>query len=148
MSAMTYMWLALAAILFLIEAFTVQLVSLWFIIGSIGAVITSIFTDSIVIQILVFIILSAATLVFARPIFKRFISFKKEDTNLGRYIGKKAFVLSEINNDRGTGQINVNGSIWSAYSADGSIINEGESVIVESINGVKCNVKLIKSGDE
>ncbi len=145
---MTYVWLVSAVILFLIEAMTAQLVSIWFFIGAIGAFITSIFTDSIIAQILVFIILSILVFIILRPLLKKLISFKKEDTNLGRYIGKKAFVLKEINNDLGTGQINVNGSLWGARSIDNSIIKEGEVVKVESINGVKLNVSLIKNGDE
>ena len=148
MNMMTYVWLVSAIILFFIEMMTAQLVSIWFFVGAIGALVASIFTDSIVIQVTVFIILSILVLIVLRPFFKKMISFKKEDTNLGRYIGKKAFVLSEINNDLGTGQVNVNGSIWGARSVDGSIIKEGESVTVESINGVKLNVNSIKNGDE
>ena len=145
---MTYVWGVSAIILLLIEALTAQLVSIWFFVGAIGALVASFFTDSIIIQIIVFIILSMLVLIILRPLLKKLISFKKEDTNIGRYIGKKAFVLSEINNDLGIGQVNVNGSLWGARSIDDSIIKEGEMVRVESINGVKLNVSLIKNGDE
>lgn len=145
---MTYVWGVSAIILLLIEALTAQLVSIWFFVGAIGALVASLFTDSIIIQIIVFIILSMLVLIILRPLLKKIISFKKEDTNIGRYIGKKAFVLSEINNDLGIGQVNVNGSLWGARSIDGSVIKEGEMVRVESINGVKLNVSLIKNGDE
>lgn len=137
----SYVWIAAIIILCLAEAFTAQLVSIWFGLGAVAALITSAFTDSILIQVMVFILVSFISLFLTRPFLKKVLHFQKEDTNLGRIIGKRAFVLIEINNDKGTGQINVNGSIWAAKSSDGSVIEAGKSVIVENINGVKCCVK-------
>lgn len=143
MITMPYVWIAAIVLLCLAEAFTAQLVSIWFGLGAVAALIVSAFTDSILIQVIVFLLASLISLILTRPLLKKMLHFKKEDTNFGRIIGKRAFVLSEINNDIGTGQINVNGTIWAAKSSDDSIIEEGKSVIVESINGVKCCVKEI-----
>lgn len=143
MMTMSYIWIAAIIILCLAEAFTAQLVSIWFGLGAVAALITSAFTDSILTQVIVFILISFISLILTRPILKKVLHFNKEDTNLGRIIGKRAFVLTQINNDLGTGQINVNGSTWAAKSSDGSIIEEGKSVVVEDINGVKCCVKEI-----
>lgn len=141
MEIMSYVWITAIIILCLAEAFTAQLISIWFGIGAVAALITSAFTNSILPQIIVFILVSFISLLLTRPLLKKVLHFQKEDTNLGRIIGKRAFVLIEINNDKGTGQINVNGSIWAAKSSDGSVIEAGKSVIVENINGVKCCVK-------
>ena len=140
---MPYVWVGVVIFMSILEAVTAQFVSIWFVVGAIGALIASFFTSSVLVQSCVFVTVTLVSLVATRPIVKRMINFKKEDTNLGRYIGKKALVISEINNDLGLGQVNVSGSIWTARSVDGSKIKEGEIVIVDSINGVKLNVKSI-----
>lgn len=137
-------WLMLALIFLLFEAVTVQLVSLWFIIGAIFAFIASLFIPSIPIQICIFVLSSLISLLLLRPFLKKIIKTKHEDTNLGRYISKQAIVTSEINNVLGVGEININGSIWSAQSTDETVIAEGEMVLVEAIEGVTCKVKRLE----
>ena len=70
------------------------------------------------------------------------MTFKKEDTNAGRYLGKIGIVTSEINNIAAVGQVKVLGNVWSARSSDGSIIPAGASVLVLRIEGVKLIVEL------
>lgn len=82
-------------------------------------------------------------LFLTRPIVKKFLDFKKEDTNAGRFIGKTGFVTQTINNEFGEGLVNVSGSMWTARSIDSSVIKEGENVIVKSIEGVKLIVKKV-----
>ncbi len=139
----SYIWLTAIIVLCIAEAATAQLVSIWFVLGAVVSLILSFFVDSLAIQIGVFIIISLILLLITRPLLKGVLHFKKEETNAGRYIGKKAFVLSDINNDLGVGQINVNGVVWGAKSSDGKVIKAGESVVVNSIEGVKCVVSLV-----
>ena len=63
-------------------------------------------------------------------------------TNADMYIGETAVVLEEIDNTRGTGQIKVKGSVWTARSRNNSVIPAGENVCVEKIEGVKLIVSL------
>ena len=51
---MPFIWIGFAVIMAICEAFTTQLVSLWFVLGSVSAAIVSIFTKSIPIQSAVF----------------------------------------------------------------------------------------------
>lgn len=138
---MQYIWLAIILLTVIIETITVQMVSIWFVLGSGAALITSLFTDSISVQIFVFVLVTVISLVATRPFVKKVINFKKEDTNSGRFIGKDALVIEDINNEIGVGQVNVCGSIWTAKTIDGSVIKKGETVIVDSIKGVKLVVK-------
>ncbi len=140
--SMPYIWLAVIVIMSVIEAATAQFVSIWFVVGGIAALVTSIFTPSVLIQLIVFIAVTLLTLLLTRPFVKRVLHFKKEDTNVGRYIGKKGIVIEEINNEIGVGQINVSGSVWTARSSNGTVVPKGEEVQVQAIEGVKLIVKV------
>lgn len=88
----------------------------------------------------IFFAVTILALVLTRPIVKKVTSFKKEDTNSGRYIGKEGFVTLEINNLENRGQVSVLGVIWSARSENGDIILENETIEVKKIEGVKLIV--------
>lgn len=140
---MSLVWLSIIIVLSVVELVTAQLVSIWFVIAAVITLIVSLFCDSLLIQIIVFIGITLILLALMRPILKKAMDFKKEDTNFGRNIGKKALVISEINNDIGTGQVNVSGITWTARSADDSIIPKDTMVIIEKIEGVKLIVRKI-----
>ena len=140
---MPYVWLAVIVVMAIVEAGTSQLVSFWFVVGGIVALLVSVFVPTIWIQLLVFLVVTGVTLVATRPLVKKMMQFKKEDTNAGRFIGKEGFVIVNIDNEAGTGQVNVGGSIWSAKSVDGSVITKGRSVKVEEIEGVKLKVPAV-----
>ena len=118
---MPYVWLAVIVVMAIVEAGTSQLVSIWFVVGGIVALLVSVFVPTIWIQLLVFLVVTGVTLVATRPLVKKMMQFKKEDTNA----------------------VNVGGSIWSAKSVDGSVIIKGRSVKVEEIEGVKLKVRAI-----
>lgn len=141
MSTMTIVWLIFAVVMGIIEACTVQLVSIWFAVGGAAACITSLFTDSLVIQIIVFVAVSAIALAVTRPLVKRLKKKKAEATNADRFIGKKAVVLTAINNDLAQGMVQVDHEKWTARSDNGEPIPKGATVIVTAIEGVKLIVK-------
>lgn len=140
MSTMTIFWLIFAVVMGILEACTAQLVSIWFAIGGVAACITSLFTDSIIIQVVVFVAVSAIALAVTRPIVKRIKRRDVEPTNADRYIGKRATVLTAIDNDKAQGMVKVDNEKWTARSADGQPIPEGEGVTVTAIEGVKLIV--------
>lgn len=140
---MSFIWLAVIIIMAIAEGATAQLISIWFVVGGIAALIVSMFSDSILLQVVVFTAVTLVTLAFTRPIVNKMMHFKKEETNAGRYIGKTGLVVMEINNQMGMGQVNVSGSIWTARSVDGSVVPKGSNVLVEQIEGVKLIVSVI-----
>lgn len=139
---MSYIWLAAIIVAAVVEGSTVQLVSIWFVAGGIGALIAELCGAAVWLQIVVFVAVTALTLIFTRPLVKKLMNFKREDTNAGRYIGKTGLVTVKINNQLGTGQVNVMGSIWTARSKSGAVIDAGKNVQVEAIEGVKLIVDL------
>ncbi len=138
---MPYVWLAVILLAAVIEMATVQLVSVWFAAGALAALIACLADAPLIVQVLVFGVVSAAALAAMRPLAVRKLAVRKTRTNADRYLGKIALVTVEIDNTVGTGQANVLGSIWTARSADGSVIPAGRRVVVESIDGVKLIVR-------
>ncbi len=139
---MMYIFWAAAIILFgVAEAVTAQLVSIWFLIGAIAALIAAFFGANLIIQIIVFIAVSILALVITRPLVKKYINPKKEHTNADRVIGQVGIVAEDIDNIRATGQVKADGKIWTARATDNSIIPSGCEVIIEKIDGVKLIVK-------
>lgn len=138
-----YVWLAVIIIAAIVEGSTAQLVSIWFVAGGIGALIANLCGAPVWAQWVVFAAVSTLMLLVTRPLVKRLLSFKRVDTNAGRYIGETGIVTAQINNTLGQGQVNVHGSVWTARSADNSEIQEGCRVLVKSIEGVKLIVEKI-----
>ena len=89
----------------------------------------------------VFAGVTALALLISRPMVKKVMHFQKVDTNAGRYIGKTGIVTARIDNTEGIGQVTVLGSVWTARSADGSVLPEGENVVIKAIEGVKLIVE-------
>ncbi|MDF2632355.1 MAG: NfeD family protein [Caproiciproducens sp.] len=139
-----YFWLAVIVIAAIVEGTTAQLVSIWFVAGGVGALIAELCGAALWLQALIFVLVTGLTLIVTRPLVKKIMNFKKEDTNAGRYIGKDGVVITQINNTLGEGQVNVLGSVWTARSEDGSIIKIGENVRIKAIEGVKVIVELHK----
>ena len=138
---MPFIWIGFAVLMAVCEAFTSQLVSIWFVLGSVCAAITSIFTDSVPIQSAVFLVVSLIALVVTRPLVNKIRQKKgKTSTNADRLIGKIGIVISDIDDVQKVGQIKVEGEIWTAKSQYAPILKDSK-VKVLSIEGVKLIVE-------
>jgi len=133
-------WLALMLVLFAVEAATINLVSIWFALGALGALITAIAGGEIWLQITVFVVIAVVTLLLTRPVLKKRLSPKHEPTNADIVFSRPAVVAEPIDNEAGTGTVNSGGRIWTARSLDGVPIEAGRRVTVKSIEGVKLIV--------
>lgn len=131
-------WFILFLIFLFIELITVTLVTIWFAIGAIAAVITTLFTDSIVIQSIVFVVVSVISLLITKPLVKKFKKFDITPTNSDRVIGKVGEVIKKIDTNK-YGEVKVFDSIWTAKSDNK--IDVGEKVKILSIEGVKLIVE-------
>lgn len=137
-------WLIAAGVFFIIEIATVGFLIFWLGIGALFAMVTSFITDNIYIQTLVFVIVSSILIPLTKPLAKKFDTKSKVKTNSYSLINKKGIVLTDINSTLGTGQVKVNGEIWSAKSEGESIIPKDSEIEVLSIDGVKLVVSLVK----
>ncbi|MGN1443295.1 MAG: NfeD family protein [Acutalibacteraceae bacterium] len=141
LNSLFWVWIALAVIFGVVEAATAQIVTIWFAVGSVGALIANVVGANTTVQLIVFVAVSILTLIIARPYLKKFTKTEMQRTNADMCIGETAVVLEEINNTEGTGQVKVRGNIWTARSRDSAVIPVDEKVTVEKIEGVKLIVR-------
>ena len=134
------LWLALMIVFLLVEASTVSLVSIWFAVGSLGALIASLLNAPLWAQILVFLALSGALLACLRPLVKKFIKPKVTATNADSVIGSAGYVTEDIDNLSARGQVKLSGMFWSARSTSGDPICKDAKIKVDRIEGVKVFV--------
>ena len=67
-----WVWIALAVVFGVVEAATAQIVTIWFAIGAIGALIANAAGAGVTVQLSVFVAVSILTLIIARPYLKKF----------------------------------------------------------------------------
>ena len=147
MGIMPIIWVGVLILMVILEALSAQLISIWFVAGAVAAAVVSLFVPSLSVQIVVFVTVSLFLLAVTRPFVKKLKSnLKVVPTNADRYIGKTAVVLEDIDDVKGSGQVKVEGSIWSARAANGGSISKGSEVTIEEIKGVKLIVSPISAG--
>ena len=139
-----YSWLILFVILIILELCTINLTTIWFAFGALLAYVTSLFFDNVLIQTTVFLVVSVATLIFTRPIVKKYLLKKPSRTNADMLIGKVGIVTKEIVKDN-VGEVKIDGKYWSAKS--NKKIKEGSKVEILSIEGVKLIVEKKEEDD-
>lgn len=138
----TIFWLILFVVLLVIEIFTMGLTTIWFAGGAALASLLAFVGFDIPVQIIVFLLASILLLVLTRPIAIKFFNKERQRTNAESLIGQKAIVLETIDTLRGQGRAEVNGMEWAAKTDEPEeIIEAGEIVIIEGIQGVKLIVK-------
>jgi len=131
-------WASIFILAGIIEASTMDMTSIWFAAGALVALILDIFGVDIYIQIIAFVIVSAATLLSLRPLFARYLKKNDIKTNVDRLVGKTAVcTVAIIDGERG--EVRIDGKIWTAISENDVAI--GEKVKVLAIEGVKLVVK-------
>lgn len=99
----TVLWSVLLILFIIAEAITVQLVSIWFAIGSLVALIANFCGANTLVQAALFVGVSFAALLLTRPLVKKFSTPKIQRTNIDRIIGERAIVTEEIDNLRAIG---------------------------------------------
>lgn len=141
---MWQVWLVICGLFFILEIITVGFLVFWFGIGALFAMITSFFTDNVVIQTSVFLVTSTGLLFLTKKFFKKVTGDDKIQTNAYSAIGKTGIVTVDINSKTGVGQVKIGSEIWSAKTNDDTILPVGCKVEVIQINGVKAIVKPVK----
>ena len=138
---MTTFWLAAMIFFLIFEAVTVGLMCIWFAIGALAALLCAMFGAPVWLQIIAFLIVSAVTLYYTRPLVRKYVNNKVEPTNADIVIGKEGRVTEAIDNIAGTGAVYVDGKTWTARSvSDSETIPEGSLVTAQRIDGVKLIV--------
>ncbi len=134
-------WLAVILICAFLEVITVNLVTIWFIASGIVTLIASIFIDSLLIQVGIFVLLGVFLLITTRKPLQRMVNVRREHTNLDRIYGMNGVVIEEISKNK-SGVVKVDGKLWTALSDEDIPVNSIVKVL--EINSVKLKVKKVE----
>ena len=142
------LWLMLLIFFAGIEGVTAGLISIWFCVGSLAALIAAWLGAPLAIQIGLFAVVSVIAMALVRPMAKRLMHPAPVPTNADRVIGKRGVVQEDINNLEATGSVRVEGETWKARSLTGAAISQGCVVAVRKIEGVKLLVVPVEAERE
>ena len=138
------LWFLIFLILIIVEVLTINLSTVWFIIGSVFAFFSSFFTRNLNYQIIVFIVFTIISIILTKRFLTKVSNFKKINTNVDSIIGRTCLVTKDINNLLNQGEIVIDKNIWSALSKDDNvIIREGTKVKICDIKAVKVIVEEV-----
>ena len=139
----TIFWLVAFVVFLMVEASTVTMVSLWFAVGALAALIVSLFAG-LGWQIAVFLVVSAICLTALRPLARKYFKPRITRTNVDAVIGSQGYVTTPIDNMAATGKVKLGAMEWTARSTSGEPIPAGTLVKVDRIEGVKAFVTAAK----
>ena len=131
-------WLIALVVFLVIEAATLGLATIWFAGGALVALIAAMCGAGIVIQIVLFLVVSLVL-----PLAVRFLNKDTLKTNVDRVVGMEGVVTEEISNLAGTGKVSLGGNMWTARTEnEGGTIPVDAVVTVLRVEGVKLIVKV------
>lgn len=133
------LWVTVIVASAIAEGVTAALVSIWFIAGGLAALVAQMAGAGLAVQVIIFLVVSLLVILFLRPVAVK-VLYKNTDKALNSIVGKQAIVKERIDNINCTGEVFLEGKMWAAKSKDGSNIEEGTIVTVESVEGVKAIV--------
>lgn len=140
---MALYWLVAMVVLIIVECISLGLTTIWFAAGALVAAIAAALGANLVVQGVVFVIVTAILLIFTRPWAMKYLNNRVVKTNADSMVGKTGIVTIDIDNLKEEGQVQLKGSYWTARSTDDQVIEKGAKVVVKEINGVVCTVEKV-----
>ncbi|MBQ6317775.1 MAG: NfeD family protein [Oscillospiraceae bacterium] len=143
---LSVLWLIAMIVLLIIEAVVPGLISIWFALGALAALVAALFHAPFWLQVVWFLVVSILTLLLTRPFVKKYVNNRVTPTNADMVIGKEAVVTEAIDNLQEKGAVRLDGKIWTARMADENAGAEvGETVRILRIEGVKLITEKLKT---
>ena len=133
-------WLLLLVVFLAAEAATVSMVSLWFAVSALVALLVALLGGPGWLQGTLFLVISAVLLALLRPLVKRYVTPRITATNVDSVVGSTGLVTAAIDNVSAVGQVKLGAMEWTARSTSGQPIPAGTLVKVDRIEGVKAFV--------
>ena len=128
-----------------VESLGPTLVSIWFALGALIALIIS-FIPGVAwwIELIVFVVVSATALLALRPVFKHLLKRNIFKSNVDSMQGKRGYVSEDITY-LVPGAVKLGDVKWSAVPQDkNTVYSKGEVVEVVAVNGNKLIVKKVE----
>jgi len=145
MELTVWIWAGLAVLFLIVEAACpLHLVSIWFVVGSVVALIAAMLKWALWLQITLFVLVSGVLLALLWPTVKKYLNPKVEKTNVDSVIGSTGLVTVAIDNLSAAGQVKLGAMEWTARSSSGDPIPKGTLIRVDRIEGVKVFVTPVQ----
>lgn len=139
---MSVIWIAAIIAFAVLELVTYQLVSVWFIIGALGGLIMRLLGFDFAVQMIVFLVISIASLCALRPMSMKLLKHDGLKTNAESLIGKEILITQTVDNINGSGEGIINGMTWTVRGKDNAVIPDKCVAVIERIEGVKLIVSV------
>lgn len=135
-----WVWLILILATLALEIMTVDLISIWFSLGALVALILSVLSVPIPWQIAAFIIVSVLLLATVGQWSRKVLKNRTINTNVDSLIGQEIIILKRADYlTRGEGKIRD--VVWTVVCEKGDSVEEGDIAIIQRIDGNKLFVK-------
>lgn len=95
---MPAVWIGLIVIFLVIEGLTAGLVTIWFAVGALAALIAAMFHAPLWLQLVWFFVISIAAFAVTRPLVKKYVNGRTQPTNADMLIGQECLVTEDIDN--------------------------------------------------
>lgn len=139
------LWLILLVVFLIAEAACpIHLVSIWFAVGTLAAMVVSLLHGALWLQTMVFVVVSAGLLAMLWPLVRKYLNPNVSKTNLDAIVGSTGLVTAAIDNLHGQGQVKLGAMEWTARSTDGDPIPVDTTIRVDRIEGVKVFVSPVE----
>ena len=118
-----------------------------FSLGALGAIVCYMLDVDLVIQIVVFAVVTGLSFLLLRPLFKRLASKNEvvHEVGLDLLVGLEGQVIAKIDVSAGTGRVDINGRPVKAVPVDPQQkYNVGDRVVVTALEGDQLVVKKAK----
>lgn len=124
-----FVWLGVALVAGIVEIASFGLITMWFVIGALAAFAANLLGADLIVQLVVFLVVSVVCLVVLRPVVLKYRrSPEAEEPDV---VGGTALVVEAIDNAHHAGRVETsNRMTWAAKSADGAPIPAGETVAI------------------
>jgi membrane protein implicated in regulation of membrane protease activity len=140
-----WFWLALVVLFSLIELCTFGLTTIWFALSALVMVFLSFLPIPFAGQLTIFLFMAILLLVFTRPIVVKKLKVGRIRTNVEDLAGRRALVVKTIREFE-TGEVKINGQIWSARVEKGGELADGTRCEVVRIEGAHAVVRPLADG--
>ena len=141
------LWLVLGVVLIIAEIFTLGFVLLWFGVGAIAAALVGLLGGGLLLQFLVFAVVSIALTAMSRTIFGQYLPHNDANAmkpGVDSLPGKIGTVTAASKGALNESAVKVFGSTWTAYPIDGETqLIEGEKVEVVEVKGSSIYVRRV-----
>jgi membrane protein implicated in regulation of membrane protease activity len=137
---MLWLWLGIFVVALMVEFGTANMVSIWFALAAIPSFILALLNANIILQIVLFVVISILLLVVTRPLAIKYFKTNEIKTNVDLFMGSSGVCISDIE-PSSIGRVKVRNQEWSAISSES--IHIGENVRVLDVEGAKLIVEKI-----